>query len=216
MNDGTPWAGGCFAASEFTAVQDLVALMLRLLLSGLGVFLGWLLAKPLARGVYRLAFQRPIPPRVLTASRMSAAIVCGVLVFLLFPLGYGGGGGGRGGGKGPGVGPGSASGNDKGGNDKGGKDDKGVAPLPGKPGETVRIALIASDKYKHDQRWYLIDGKEPARTLAEVEAYLKQHQDQVKRLDIALNPAINVDPGHEAVKTLRKLAKKYELPVYPP
>ena len=212
MTDGTPWASSCFAAGEFTAVQDLVALLLRILLSGLGVFLGWLISKPLARGLYRLAFQRPISPRALTASRLTVAIVSGVLVFLLFPLGYGGGGGGTGGGKGPGTGPGSLTGSDKAGADKGGKD---TEVPPGKPGETVRIELVPSAKYQPmSQRWYLIDGKEPARPLAEVGAYLKQHKDRVKRVDILI-PASSVDPGHHAVTDLETLVQRqFGLPVY--
>jgi hypothetical protein len=200
-----------FAAGEFTAVQESVALVLRVLLAAVGVFLGWLLAAPAARVLYRVVRRRPIPPRVLTASRLVTAIVCGVLVFLLFPLGYGGGGGGRGGGKGPSVGPGSASGSDKGDKDKGGK---GVQVPPGKPGETARVELIASASYKPESgRWYLIDGKEPARTLAEVEAYLREHKDRVKRVDILL-PASSVEPGHRAVTDLKALAERNGLPWY--
>src|SRR5260370_39400385 len=162
---------GCFAAGEFTAVQEAVALVLRVLLAGMGTSLGWLLAAPAARIVYRLALRRPIPPRVLTGSRMVAAVVCGVLVFLLFPLGYGGGGGGQGGRKGPGVGPGSASGSDKGGKDAGGKSDKGAQPPPGEPGETLRVGMVLRARYKPDSnRWYLIEGEEPPLTLPAVVA----------------------------------------------
>jgi hypothetical protein len=210
MTDGTPWVGGCFAAGEFTAVQESVALVLRVLLAAVGVFLGWLLAAPAARVLYRVALRRPIPPRVLTASRMVTAIVCGVLVFLLFPLGYGGGGGGRGGGKGPGDGPGTLSGRDK-----GGKDVKRIEIKPGELGETVRVEMIPSIQYKKDSyRYYLIEGKPPPVTLAEVGAYLKQHKARVKRLDILLS-GDSPEPGNPAVKALKKLAQEeYRLPVY--
>jgi hypothetical protein len=196
------------AAGEFTAVQESVALVLRVLLAAVGVFLGWLLAAPAARVLYRVALRRPIPPRVLTASRMVTAIVCGVLVFLLFPLGYGGGGGGRGGGKGPNAGPGS----DKDGKDKGGK---AAEVRPPEPGETARVEIVHSDQYKQGSyRYYLIEGKPPPVTLAEVGAYLKQHQARVKRLDILL-PGDSPDPGNPAVKALKKLAQEdYKLPVY--
>jgi hypothetical protein len=199
-----------FAAGEFTAVQESVALVLRVLLAAVGVLLGWLLAAPAARVLYRVALRRPIPPKVLTASRMVTAIVCGVLVFLLFDLGYGPGGGGHGGKKGPGVGTGSLSGSDKGDKDKGGKD---VKVPPGKPGETARIELIPSKEYKGSYRYYLIEGKGRPRTLAEVEAYLKEHKDRVKRVDILL-PANSPEPNHPAVRELKALAERNGLPWY--
>jgi hypothetical protein len=201
-----------FAAGEFSAVQEAVALAMRILLTVIGTLLAWVLAAPVARIVYRLILRRPIPPKVLTGSRMVAAIVCGVLVFLLFPLGYGGGGGGSGGGKGPGVGSGSANGTDKGGRDSGGK--RPEAKL-GEPGETLRIEMIPSARYKPESgRWYLIDGKEPPQTLAEVDAYLKKHKARVRRLDILI-PVDSVDRGHPAVQALADLAQRqYDLPVY--
>src|SRR5437868_6371189 len=145
MSEGAWWASGCFAAGGFSAAGDLLALMLRLLIAGGALILGWFLAAPVARLLYRLAFHQPIPPKVLTGSRLGASFVCAVLVFLIVHFGSGGGGGGSGGGTGPGVGPGSHAGNDK-----GGKDGKGKETELPKPGETVRVELIRSDRYKKD------------------------------------------------------------------
>jgi hypothetical protein len=208
MSDGLCWASGGFGAA-----QELLDLLLRLLLAGAGLVVGWFVASPLVRLLYRLAFHRPVPPKVLTASRLAAAVVCGVLVFLLVDLlGPGGGGGGRGKGTGPGEGPGSLSGSDKGGQDAPGKGGKQTGIKPGLQGETFRIKLIASSQYKYDKRWYLIDlGGEP-RTQAEVEAYLKGHKGRIKSLEIVLSSE-SPSASHYAVGSLRDLAAQYQLPV---
>jgi hypothetical protein len=218
MGDST-LLNGCFAAGGLSAAQEVVAFMLRLLLAGFGLFLGWLVAGPVARGVYRVAFQRPIPPKVLTASRLTVAIAAAVLVFLLFPLGYGGGGGGRGGGKGPGEGAGA----DKGGTDSAGKGGKGskdgkVKPPPGEPGETLNVEIITVARYKDDdKRFYLIEGKDPPLTLAEVDAYLKKHERRVKRINILVY-ADSFARTEEPAVALRDLAEgpPFRLPVYIP
>lgn len=201
-----------FASADFTAAREAVALVMRILLTGIATWLAWMLAAPLARIVYRLIMRQPIPPKVLTGARLATAIVCGVLVFLLFPLGYGGGGGGQGGGTGPGIGPGTVAGSDKGGKGKG---EKGPDVKSHQPGETLRIEMIPSARYKPDShRWYLLDGKEPPCTLAEVEQYLKMHRARVRRLDILI-PANSVDPNHPAVKALEEDVRRlYDLPVY--
>src|SRR5687768_5476989 len=51
--------------------------------------LGWFLAGPVARVLHRLAFQKPISPKGLFASRLIAAIVLALLAFLLIPIGPG-------------------------------------------------------------------------------------------------------------------------------
>ena len=200
-----------FAAGELNAVQEAVALAMRILLSVIGTALGWVLAAPVARIAYRLLMRRPIPPKVLTGSRMVAAIVCGVLVFLLFPLGYGGTGRGNGWGTGSEAGRGKDKGSDKG---RTGKGDKGPE-MTEKPGKTLRIEMIPSNEYKQgSERYYLINGKEPARTLAEVEEYVKLHKESVDRLRLII-PANGPDPGNPAVRNLEKLAQRNGLFWYP-
>jgi hypothetical protein len=213
MSFGACWANGCFAAGGFTAIQNVMTLLLQLLLGAAGLILGWFLGAPLARVLYRLAFQKPIPPKVLTVARLGTAIVCAVLLFFM-PLLFGLGGGGRGNTTGPGDGSGTDAGKDLGdkGKGKGGKDGKGKGVTPGLEGETLRVQLIASAKYNSDQRWYLLDQSAKPRTLAEVEAYLKTNKGRVRTLEILLSGETPAS-RHPAVRDLRDLAARNNLPV---
>ncbi len=226
MSAGESGLGGLFAILELSDFRDFVALALRVLLSIAGGVLGWYVSRPLARVICRAAFHCPISPKALTLSRVGGAILFGVLVFFLFPLGFGGGGGGTGDGKGAGIGPKNTGEGDKDGKlNKDGKDGQGKGETKG----TLRIEMVLTDNYKKDNRWYLIEAKEPARTLGEVEDYLKRNKAHLEKLEIIIY-GNSVDPGnpvampfqparppHRAVAELMELAEtKYKLPTYRP
>ncbi len=195
-----------------------VILVLRIVLALAGALVAWWVSSPLTKGISRLVFRRPPSPAVLTLCRLTAAVLVALALFYFFPLGFGGGG--SGGGRGSGVGPGT----DGRGSDKGGGPDKGSGQKDGKqkqpevkPGKTTRIEIQLSELYnkKRDGRWYLIESKPPAKTLEEVEQYLKAHKGQFQNMDIILY-ANAPEPGHYAVKALEDLGERYKLRTYLP
>jgi hypothetical protein len=199
-------------ANLFTDLGDTVILFLRIVLALAGAFVGWLVMSPLAKGVCRLAFRRPIPPAALTLSRLSGAVLLALALFYFFPLGRGGGGSGGGQGEGIGTGRGGPGGP----GDKGGKAGKELEASPGEPGETAHVEMVLSNQYKKDSRWYLIEDKPPPKTLKEVDQYLHKHKDRLRYLDIIIY-GNSVEPDHYAVQDLMNLAEsKYKLRVYRP
>ncbi|MCI0463589.1 MAG: hypothetical protein L0Z62_42175 [Gemmataceae bacterium] len=199
----------------FGDLREGVVFLLRLLLSLFGAWLGWILAKPVARGLCRLAFQRPIPDNALLLSRLAGAVGMAVLVFYLFPLALGGGPGtGPGGGTGPGTGQGSGQGTDKGGGkESGGKDDgkdtskKQKQGGPYDPEKILRIDMIPSDRYQMDGRYYLVEGKEPPKSLAQVKADLGDRKGRIQAVEIVI---YRNTPGerHTAVQGLLTLVRQ--------
>ncbi|MCC6421429.1 MAG: hypothetical protein IT429_24695 [Gemmataceae bacterium] len=186
--------------------REVVVFSLRVLLSLFGAWLGWLLARPVARILFRLAFQRPIPDKVLIVARLLGAVGAAALVFLLFPLALSG--------LGPGLGPGLGGGPGKGAGQVGGKGDgkdgdgKEKKEKKGEPydsAKTLAIEMIPSAQYQGDGRYYLIGGKEPPRSLAQVKEYLEEHKKQVRTVEIVIYRN-TPGQGHLAVKALQKLA----------
>lgn len=190
-------------ASLFWAIRAAVALV--------ACVVGWFLAPVLTRFLYRLAFHRPLPGWGTFLSRLGGALVLGFLAFYYVPLGGGAGWGwGPGGGGGPGLGPGSGGGTNDG-KGKGGKvadDKKGLAKIP----NSLEIELLGGERYKQDERYYLIERKPPAKTLDEVEDYLKNQKD-VSVLFIVLLPEESVGSKHPAVGRLKTLAESYKIKV---
>src|SRR5947207_684544 len=129
------------AAIDFGEFWQVILFPLRILLACGGALMGWLLLNPLFRGLFRVAFQRPIPGALLTVLRFTGAVGVGLLVFFFLPIG----GTGPGGGDGKDGKPGYVSG------DKPRKDDKkqdGKEVGGGTPEETLRVEMVRSKDYQ--------------------------------------------------------------------
>lgn len=206
MVEGVELASGGLAFLGLETAQAWILFALRVVLALFAALLGWYVARPVASVLFRLAFHRPLPPKGLFGSRLVGAVALGALAFYLFPLGIGSGGG-TGGGEGQGKGGG-----------KPGKDGPDAVVKGDKPGddkskgrEALRVEMILSSRYNKDQRWYLIEGKDPPRTLAEVDAYLKQHGDRYYELQIIVYSNA-VELGADPIEELKQLANsKYKL-----
>ena len=48
--------------------------------------------------------------------------------------------------------------------------------------------MLGGTRYKGEGRYYLIDGKEPARTLPEVDDFLQKNRGRYRKLEILLYP----------------------------
>jgi hypothetical protein len=185
-----------------------------------GAIVGWFLAGPVTRLLYRSAFHRPVPNWLLPWTKMAGALLLGFLLFYFLPLGGGlgwgwgpGEGGGPGLGPGPGGGPGSGTdGKEK----KGGKD--GSADKQ-QSEETVRqrveIELIGplDPRFKHDH-YYLLKRAEPAINLSEVESHFKKDQDKIEVHVILTDKSPG--RGQGALGRLIELTSQYRIPIVVP
>lgn len=179
---------------------------------GAGI-LGWFLAAPLATGLYRLAFHKQISPSGAFGSRVSGAIVLGLLAFILIPIGSGGGGWG-----GPGTGPGGgASGGDsqnQGGGSgflPGGSGNGKTATQKEGPKADLPIEIVTVDRYaKDNEHCYLIQQKEPPKTIEEVDAFLQETKGKWKLMVIIIY-SNSLNYKDEPVKRLEQAASKYGL-----
>jgi hypothetical protein len=206
MTPASPlWAFFDAPAAFLMAVRIVVALI--------GVFIGWIIAAPLVRIFFRLAFQRPAPGWLQSGSKLAGSLLLGFLIFMFLPLG-GGGGGGLGTGGGTGDGTGKGSGKDSGNGsvvkngDKGQPDKKNSIPSP-KTRQPLEIEIIDVDRYKGDEHYYLLQRKEPAKTLAEVEEHIKDKKD---KLEVHILMTTNSVSRREAQDPLEDLTKRYEIP----
>jgi hypothetical protein len=210
------WSDGPAVVTAFLGFDDIKELLFFLLRVGValvGAFLGWLVSGPLVRLLVRLAFHRPASPLVLRFGRLAGAVLAGLLVYYFFHLGSGGSGGGIGGGIGQGQG--SQAGNngstpdknpDKSARDRSTED---TQPQPAK--EKLAIEIILSKHYKGDDRYYLLQGKEPAQTLKEVEDYLAKRRKKLELVEIIVY-ANSVAAAKPPVKDLVKLLDSYKVP----
>jgi hypothetical protein len=218
MTNWTPDLASLVAVFGIESIKELLFLLLRVGVALVGAFIGWLVSGPVVRVLVRMAFHRPVPPLPLKLSRLAGAVVAGVLVFIFFHFGPGGSGGGSGGGTGPGKGPGVDSGAPKDKNtvpsarDKRPPDSATQNPAAR---ENLAIELVLSKRYKGDERYYLIQGKEPPRTLAEVEDYVRPRKNRIKQVEIIIY-ANSVSAARPAVPELEKVLDKYKLPHTPP
>ncbi len=171
-----------------------------------GLIAGWFLSGPIVRLLVRVAFHKPVPPNVLYGCKIGGAMLTALLIFWYLPLGTGGGGGGSGNGAGNG-GPGDGKGSGPGNGDaaKKGGDDKSLGN--GKRG-TIAIEVIGGDRYKDDVRYYLLDRKEPAVSLSEVEAAFKDKRGRLQVVIVLTKDSVG--ERHGAVSRLQNLALKYD------
>jgi hypothetical protein len=187
----------------FILIRGLVALA--------AAFVGWVLGGLLTRGVYRLVAGKPAPGWLPPLGKVTAACVLAVLVFLFLPLGGGDGWGwGPGWGSGPGEGQGKGAGDAAASNGDGKKETK----KPGKNETATRtqleIELLGGADVK-DGRYYLLKRQPPAKTLAEVEAELR---DQAEKLEVHLIfTDRSVATSHPAAGRLRDLLRQHKVPM---
>jgi hypothetical protein len=169
-----------------------------------GLVIGWFVTGPIVSLLFRAAFRKPTPSSLYYSCKAGGAIAAAYVIFVFLPIGLGGGGLGFGpGGGGPGDGKGSGGGSGK------TKTKNGDGPAKGDAkGETIAIELLGGDRYKGDDRFYLIDGKEPAVTLKEVERLFQDNKGGL-RVEIILTRD-SVGEKHGAVTRLQSLANKYD------
>src|SRR5262249_45285733 len=147
----------------------------------------------------------PVRPRLIKVTRVLGAILVAVLVFQFFPFGRGGGGGGgSGGGTGAGVGSKKGNGSSQAAAGKKVDDSKKVQEGVAAATETLAIDMIASKRYEDDERFYLLKGQEPPRTLGEIEKYIQANKGRLQKVDIVIYPD-SVSRLHYAVTALRKV-----------
>jgi hypothetical protein len=174
-----------------------------------GALVGWFISGPAVRLLYRGAFQRPMPGWVVPWARLGGAALVGLLLYYFLPLGGGSGfGWGPGAGGGPGAGTGGGSRKDV------HEETIGVAKTPQaskKDLQAPEIELVGGTRYRGDGRFYLINRREPAVALAEVEDYFKKNEERLAEyVTIVLTPNQSVDVGHPAVLRLNTIIEKYK------
>ena len=187
-----------------------------------GAFVGWFLTDPLARLLHRLITKKPIPGWALPWFKLAGAIVVGLLVFFLIPLGGGPGGLGWGPGEGGGAGLGPGP---------GGKHQGAITkPAPEKTGETtkkpdpttpktatrevVEIELLGGQRFPGGGRFYLLKRTGPPQTIDDVAAYFHKHKDAIEVHLVLTDESVGL--RHPAVTRLRDLASEHRIPVVEP
>lgn len=180
-----------------------IYLVIRSVAAVAGALLGYFVTGPVLRLLYRLALGRPVPGWLLPLGRLGGAALIGALIFFFLPLG-----GGPGWGWGPGWGAGLGEGTGQ--SDNG---DKGKAANGAKKGpvrEKLVIELLGGSRYLGEGRFYLIKSEPPARTLGEIEEYIKDRADKLL-VQIQVTDE-SVAPGHVAVSRLHELMQRYQIP----
>lgn len=183
---------------------------IRITFAIVGLIIGWFAGGPLSRLMYRVAFRRPIPGWLLPW--MKACWGGGLAALLFFFLPLGGGGGWGAGGAGWGLGNGAGTGTDGAKDGKTGGDP--VAKVSAKKGrETLTIELVGGVRYMGEDRYYLIDRKEPPTSLAAVEKKIATATSSLEvEILLGKDEDRTVGPGHDAVKALRELADQHKIP----
>jgi len=193
-----------------TSVTDYLLWTFRIIAALGGAVVGWLVAGPVVRLLVRGAFHRPASPGTLFAGKICGAGLVGTIFFLLVGLGgnFGFGPGG-GGGKGNGTGNGGTGSADKKGCDS--TTDKKNDTSP-KLRSVVQIELLGGDRYKGDNRFFLLHRKEPALTLKDIDKYFQENKDLEVHIIIRTAPEMSVSEHSPTVSRLRNLADKYKFP----
>ncbi|GEM_PF-6173309 len=168
-----------------------------------GALLGYILSGPAIRLLFRLAFHRPVPGWFLPLGRLGGAALLGALLFFLVSLGGSGFGWGGAGGSGTGLGPGA-------GKTGGDKAKPGTGTSEKATREKLVIELLGGNRVAGDQRYYLLKGQEPAKTLGEVEDLIKEKSDKFE-VHVVLTDE-SVAASHPAVARLRELLQRYQVP----
>jgi hypothetical protein len=201
-------------------IKDVFILLVRVVAAVVGALVGWFVTGPIAQLLARVAFHRQLSPLALVWSKLIGAVVVGLLVFWLLPIGGwdGGGGGGKGGGKGKGAGPytngsGTGKGNPSdlgktgkfGGDGTGADKDKGARKV-------LEIEVLGLKSIKESNKIYKLDRQDPPLSWEQLEAHILAHQQEIASITIVSDPTTGVTEDRDAVKNLVKLAKKLKIP----
>jgi len=191
------------------AVSDYLLWAFKVIAALGGAVVGWFLAGPVVRLLCRGAFHRPASSGTVFAGKICGAGLVGFLFFFLVGLGGNFGFGPGGGGRGNGSGNGGYAAADKKTDDKQAADKKnGASPNR----KILEIELLGGNRYKGDERFFLLHRKEPARTLKEVEIHFQENNNLEVHIIIRTAPEMSVSESSPTVSRLRKLADKYKLP----
>lgn len=183
--------------------------------AGIGTaVLCYFLLGPVIQALARVALHRRLPSWIVVWVRILGGILLGMLVYYYLPIGGG-----------PGWGPGSGGPSEGKGTGENGKGKPGLpdtSPKQQTGTETgkeatetakdiLQIELLGGTRYKRDERYYLLDRKEPAKTLPEVDDYLKENAGKYKIVHVILTKE-SVSEEDPAVSRLQRLAQqKYKL-----
>lgn len=168
-----------------------------------GAILGFFLSGPVLRLLYRIAFHRPVPGWLLPLGKLAGGALLGALFFFLVSIGGRGLGWGGGSGFGTGAGPGT----DKPAGDKV-RAGKGAGEKSAR--EKLVIELLGGSRYLGEGRYYLIKREPPARTLNDVEEFIKDKADKLE-VHVLLTDE-SVAASHPAVGRLRERLEHYQIP----
>lgn len=169
-----------------------------------GLVIGWFVTGPIISLLFRATFRKPTPSSLYYSCKAAGACLTAYLLFVFLPIGSGGGGSGFG--LGPG-GPGDGKGSGPGSGDSKKKTGNGNTQGDTKR-QTMAIELLGGDRYKDDERFYLLDRKEPAVTLKEVDQLFQEKKGGLL-VEIVLTRD-SVGEKHGAVTRLQSLARKYD------
>lgn len=188
-------------------------LIVRLIAAIGGFVVGYMFTGPFWRLFWRVAFRKPVPAALIPWLKFCTGLVLAALLYSLVGFGGGGGfgwgGGGTGSGTGTGAGKGTGKGNDPATNDPKKKGDGPAAKTPGR--EILYVELLGGERYKDDNKFYLLGRKTPPVLLAEIEDAFKTRPDKIE-LHIVYTPS-SVGQRSGPADRLRDLASKYQVPL---
>lgn len=204
------------AQFDLTQLSETFYLGVRFVVAVIAGLLGFLLVAPVVGIAYQVVARRPLPRFGEHLVRLAATIGLGLAAWLLLPIGPGGYGPGPGGG--PGKGPGDGGGGKTISKGNGGKETTVKNSTGGKTGDAVlAIEVVTKENYQiGSPKFYLVDKREPPRTLEDVEKLLKDNSQKWKRMDIILYKTS--PPAQDPIVTsLMDVARRHGLtPAVPP
>ena len=166
------------------AVQEWVLWIIRIIATIGGAVVGWFVCDPLTRLFYRVSFRAPTPGGILVSCKLAGGAILAASIYYLMPLVFGGGPGlGLGG-----AGLGGSAGNGGGNGDKSGANGDSAKnitnpPKDKSPGknpklESVEVEIIKIKNFAKDgtNRYYLLNGAEPALSLADLRTALEKNK----------------------------------------
>lgn len=196
-----------------------------LLLKGLAVVgaaaLGGLLGGLLVQLLVRAFFHGTVPKPALKLIQLLGGLALGLLVWLwVFGEGGTGGMGGSGGYWPFGAKGGSGTGTTTIVEATTKQKALATAPSSSRP-DFLRVEMLGGDRYKGDDRFYLIEGEKTSRTLAELTdalTALREKKPGLKKLEIVIFDTGSVAEGHEAVRALQQRARDldFEVAIFKP
>ena len=172
-----------------------------------GAVIGWFVCDPLTRVTYRISFKGATPGAVLFLAKASGAAALGVTMW--FMVSFGGGlGPGPGGGPGKGPGPGG---------DAVGKDPESITKDKKDPShktgsvESIDIEIIDAQRFKEDDRYFLVKGTEPALSYKELDDYLQKNRMKIEVTPVLTKGSVGVGRDDNPLSQLLALTKQYDI-----